>query len=64
VINELPFLAFCWLLAATLLAFGQSDIDSAGGWVVFGLAVLTSVCLGSHCMARMAYGASGGTGHE
>jgi hypothetical protein len=46
VINELPFLAFYWLLAATLLAFGQGDIGSAGGWVVFGLAVLTSVCLG------------------
>jgi hypothetical protein len=46
VINELPFLAFYWLLAATLLAFGQGDIDSAGGWVLFGLAVLTSVGLG------------------
>ena len=30
VINELPFLAFYWLVAATLLAFGQGDIDSAG----------------------------------
>ena len=39
VINELPFLAFYWLLAATLLAFGQGDIDSAGGWVMFSLAV-------------------------
>jgi hypothetical protein len=46
VINELPFLAFYWLLAATLLAFGQGDIDSAGGWVMFSLAVLTSVGLG------------------
>jgi hypothetical protein len=46
VINELPFLAFYWLLAATLLAFGQGDIDSAGGWVLFGIAVLTSVGLG------------------
>jgi acetyl esterase/lipase len=42
VINELPFLAFYWLLASTLLAFSQGDIDSAGGWVVFGLAVLTA----------------------
>jgi hypothetical protein len=47
VINELPFLAFYWLLAATLLAFGQGDIDSADRWVVFGLAVLTSVAYGA-----------------
>jgi len=46
VINELPCVAFYWLLAATLLAFGQGDIDSAGGWVMFSLAVLTSVGLG------------------
>jgi hypothetical protein len=46
VINELPFVAFYWILAATLLAFGQGDIDTAGGWVVFSLAVLTSTGLG------------------
>jgi acetyl esterase/lipase len=45
VINELPFLGLYWLLASTLLAFGQGDIDSTGGWVVFGIAVLTSVGL-------------------
>jgi hypothetical protein len=32
VINELPFVAFYWILAATLPAFGQRDIDTAGGW--------------------------------
>ena len=46
VINELPFVAFYWILAAMLLAFGQGDIDSAASWVVFGLAALTSTGLG------------------
>ena len=45
-LNELPFVAFYWLLASTLLAVGQGDVDSPGGWVAFGLAVLTSVGLG------------------
>jgi len=45
VVNELPFVAFSWLLAATLLAAGQDDLDSPGGWLAFGLAVLTSVGL-------------------
>lgn len=40
VINELPFVAFCWLLAATLLAIGDGDIDSPGGWAMVGVAVL------------------------
>jgi hypothetical protein len=44
-LNELPFIAFYWLLASTLLAFGQGDIDSPGGWAAFGLAVLTTVGL-------------------
>jgi acetyl esterase/lipase len=46
VIKELPFLAFYWLLASTALAFSEGDTDSLGGWVVFGLAGLTSVGLG------------------
>ncbi|MEO3788200.1 alpha/beta hydrolase [Actinocorallia sp. B10E7] len=41
-INELPAVAFVWLLASTLLAFAQGDIATAGGWSVFGLAVLTA----------------------
>jgi acetyl esterase/lipase len=45
VLNELPFVAFYLLLASTLLAFGQGDIDSAGGWAVFGLALLTTLGL-------------------
>jgi acetyl esterase/lipase len=44
-LNELPFVAFYWLLASTLLAFGQGDLESPGGWVAFGLAVLTTVGL-------------------
>jgi acetyl esterase/lipase len=44
-LNELPFVAFYWLLASTLSAFGQGDIDSPGGWVGFGVAVLTTVGL-------------------
>jgi hypothetical protein len=31
-LNELPFVAIWWLLAATLLAFAQGDIGSPGGW--------------------------------
>ena len=32
VVNELPFVAFYWLLASTLLALAQGDLSSAGGW--------------------------------
>jgi acetyl esterase/lipase len=46
VLNELPFLAFYLLLASTLLAFGQGDIDTPGGWAVVALAALTAVGLG------------------
>jgi acetyl esterase/lipase len=45
VLNELPFIAFYWLLAATLVAAGQGDLDSPGGWAAFGLAVLTTIGL-------------------
>ena len=44
-LNELPFVAFYWLLASTLLAVGQGDLDTPVGWVAFGLAVLTAVGL-------------------
>lgn len=45
VINEVPFLAFAWLLASTLLAFGQGDISSPGAWVLVGLAALVAAGL-------------------
>jgi acetyl esterase/lipase len=44
-LNELPFVAFYWLLASTLLAAGQGDLETPGGWVAFGLATLTTVGL-------------------
>jgi acetyl esterase/lipase len=45
VINEQPVVALYYLLASTLLAIGEGDIDSPGGWVVVGLAVMTTVGL-------------------
>ena len=30
VVNELPFVAFYWLLASTLLALAQGDLSSPG----------------------------------
>ena len=44
-VNEMPFVTFYWLLASTLLAFGQGDIDSPGGWVAFGVAVVATAGL-------------------
>ncbi|OHV56844.1 hypothetical protein [Pseudofrankia sp. BMG5.36] len=31
--NELPVLAFAYLLVVTLLAFGAGDVDSVAAWV-------------------------------
>jgi acetyl esterase/lipase len=44
-INELPFIAIYWLLASTLLALGQGDVDTPVGRVALGLAVLTTAGL-------------------
>ena len=43
--NELPFHVFYLLLASTLLALGQGDLDSTGGLVGLGVAALASVGL-------------------
>jgi acetyl esterase/lipase len=43
--NELPFVAFFVLLASTLLALGQGDLNTPVGWVGFTLAVLATVGL-------------------
>jgi acetyl esterase/lipase len=43
-INELPGIAFCWLLASTLLAWSEGDLASAAGRV--GLAVAGVTALG------------------
>jgi acetyl esterase/lipase len=44
-LNELPFVAFYWLLASTLVAIGQGDLFSPGGWLAFGVAVLATAGL-------------------
>ena len=44
-LNELPFLAIYVLLASTLLAVGEGDIETTGGWAAVGLAVLTTIGL-------------------
>jgi len=45
ILNELPFVAFAWLLASTLLAIAQGDLRSPMGWTAFGLALLTTAGL-------------------
>ena len=45
VVNELPFVAFCWLLAWTLLALAQGDLSSPVGLAALGVAVLTTTGL-------------------
>jgi acetyl esterase/lipase len=47
VFNEIPFLLFYLLLASTLLAFGQGDIGTPGGWAAVGAAMLVTVGLGA-----------------
>ena len=41
-LNELPFVAFFWLAASTLLAAVQGDLASPIGLTAFGLAILTT----------------------
>lgn len=40
-VNELPFVAVYWLVAATLLAFSEGDVGSTSGRLAFGLTLLT-----------------------
>src|SRR5262245_18962772 len=40
VINELPGLAGCWLVAATLLSISQGDLRSPAAWAAGGVAAL------------------------
>ncbi|HEY8092284.1 MAG TPA: hypothetical protein VID93_00820, partial [Acidimicrobiales bacterium] len=44
-VNELPFLAGFCLVAATVLASVQGDLDSPIGWLAFGMAIVTTVGL-------------------
>ncbi len=41
VVNESPFVAFYWVLAATLLALAQGDLDTPVAWVALGIACVT-----------------------
>ena len=43
--NELPFVVFYYLAAATLVAALQGDLDNAVGGIALGLALLTAVAL-------------------
>ena len=45
-VNELPFLAFFWLLMETLLAINEGDLHTAGGRFALGIAFLVTVGLG------------------
>jgi hypothetical protein len=44
-VNEVPFLAFVALPAATALAIAGGDLTSPGAWLVVGVAVLTMIGL-------------------
>jgi hypothetical protein len=44
-VNELPFIAFYWLLAATALALVEGDVESPAGWANVGLAALATAGL-------------------
>src|SRR5580765_1689370 len=44
-VNELPFVAFYWLLASTLLALAQGDVASPVGLLGLALAVLATAGL-------------------
>jgi acetyl esterase/lipase len=46
VLNELPFIAFYYLLVSVLLSIGQSGLDSPGDWAEVCLVVLTTAGLG------------------
>ena len=41
IVNESPFVAFYWILAATVLALAQGDLDTPVGWVALAIAGVT-----------------------
>ena len=47
VVNELPFVAFYWLLVSTLLALAQGDLSSPGGLAALCVAAVTTAGLGA-----------------
>jgi hypothetical protein len=46
VVNELPLVAFAFLLASTALAIAEGDVDSPGGVAIAGVAALAAAGLG------------------
>jgi acetyl esterase/lipase len=44
-VNEYPFIALVALTASTAIALAQGDLTSAGGWALFGVAVVTALGL-------------------
>jgi acetyl esterase/lipase len=44
-VNEYPFIALAALAAVTVPVVAQGDLTSAGGWVLFGVAVVTALGL-------------------
>jgi hypothetical protein len=45
-VNEVPFVAFAWLLIWTLLAINEGDLDQPGGRAALGVAILVTIGLG------------------
>lgn len=43
IVNESPFVAFYWVLAATLLALADGDLDTPVAWIAVGVACVTFV---------------------
>jgi acetyl esterase/lipase len=50
IVNESPFVAFYWVLAATLLALAECDLETSVGWVGLGIACVT--LLGTPVLVR------------
>lgn len=44
-VNELPIVAFYWLLISTLLAIDEGELDTPGGWMVSAVAISVTVGL-------------------
>ncbi|HEX4492645.1 MAG TPA: alpha/beta hydrolase [Acidimicrobiia bacterium] len=44
-LDEVPQIGVVWIVAATAIAFADGDVESAGAWLVFALACVTTVGL-------------------
>ncbi len=61
-VNELPFIAFYWLLASTVLAAAQGDLTTPVGLIALAIAVMASGEPGRHPPTRLAGQAHGRVG--